>query len=429
MWQINVQVCVWKRLTPDSTEHIIKAECYIFLINFLNSTVSSMEGGLIAKKADVESDLWLEGKKIGRLLSSFMVEHPPFLRQKVVGVMTENGLKKSAPMIIGNSNNPKVKELIRLLILLKDLHYKIESSARDKKSTLIINMKEKLEVLHKILHETDKVSSKAFIYKTLEDMAKAQELLIELCDMLVTSQENLDPMNEDITYICIMSILKRGEFELSAIGFDHNLSKKQTDIKRKVGVEYQRLLYELLDEIFDDLEQKALTGYRRHFIEYFLAYAYFRIPKFRNELLSALNRQDTVKKPIEKEYKEIESVLLDWEKDFYSHLACHEKYGFNVDLLNNALKKNWKEKFQRKGTIFFYFIIQWCQYVIKTLVVKDFFWENIHGYEILVNSFVEQLGIRDVSNYPDVLIEASKALLANPNVLDVMVKTLISKTK
>lgn len=407
----------------------MRSECYIFLINFLNAAVENVQDGVVIKKVDIESDLWLEGKNVGRLKSNFVIQHLPYLRQKLAGVMTESGHKKSAPVIMGKNSNPKVKELIALFDELKDLYDKFETVPTNQKSDSSILIKMKLESLNKLLNETDKVSSNCFIYKTMEDMVKTQELFIELGHLLSSSYEKIDTQNEKVYYACLTFLLKRGEFELSALGFDQDLSKTQIENKKRVGLKYQKLLYKLLGFVFNDLEQKGLSEYQRTFIEFFLSYSYFRVPEFRHELLSVLSDQNVTKSYVEKENKELESVLLDWGKDFYVHLVNEEKYSIYMDILSVNLKKNWREKFKKKGIIFFFFITQWVEYVVKTLVVKDFFWENIYGYEILVNTFVEQLGSRDLNKYPDVLIDASKSLLANPNVLDIMVKTLIAKTK
>lgn len=407
----------------------MKAECYIFLVNLLNVSVDNIKNGHIAKKADIESDLWLEGKNVGKLIGSFLVHHPPYLKQKIAGVLTEKGHQKSAPLIMGKSSSPKVKELVKYFDELKDLLFKRDNTDDSHKSNIETSIKTKLHEIKNVLKTSDKVSSQTFVFKTMDDMIATQHLFIELGNLLCSSYEKLNTAIENVYYNCLTLLLKRGEFDLSSLCYDQDLSKKQLELKKKVGIDYQKLLYKLLDNIFNDLEQKGLKDHQRSFIEFFLSYAYFRIPQFRSQLLSVLNNEKTTKSQIDKQNQDIESVLLDWDKDFYAHISNEEKYMLNIDLLQMALKKNWSEKFRKKGIIFFYFLIEWCDYVKKTLVVKNFSWENIAGYDVLVNTFVEQLKIRDIKKHPDVLVNASKALLANPNVLDIMLKTIITKTK
>lgn len=424
-----MQVCIWKRNPLSNTELIMKGECYIFLVHLLNVSVQNIESGYITKKTDIESDLWLEGKDIGKIYTTFIVQHLPYLKQKIAGVLTEKGHKKSAPAIMGKTNNANVKELVRLSNDLKNLYFQKDNSYEHHRSTIEYNIKNRLGAIREILVESDKVSSQIFIYKTMDEMIRTQQLLLEIGKLLCSSYEKLDPSMEEVFFSCITQLLKRGEFDLSSLCFEEGLTKKQLELKKKVGLNYQRLLYKLLDNIFNDLEQKGLTINQRSFIEFFLAYVYFRIPEFRTELLIVLDNKDIKLSDVHKENKEIESILLDWGKDFYAYIETEEKYLLNLDILNRALKKNWREKFQKKGIIFFYFLIEWCNYVRKTLVVKNFSWENIQGYEILISTFLEQLKVRDVNKYPDVLINASTAVLANPNILDPMVKTLIVKTK
>ena len=84
-----------------------------------------------------------------------------------------------------------------------------------------------------------------------------------------------------------MSLLDRGELSLSNIGFhDLNITKKENyKFKLKIGLKFQKFLYSLMDEIFIELEFKGLNEHQKYFIEYFLAYCYFRIPEFKSKLL------------------------------------------------------------------------------------------------------------------------------------------------
>lgn len=406
----------------------MKAECYIFLVNFLNAAVENIHDGQITKKVEIESDLWLEGKHVGKLNSTFVIEHLPYIRQKLAGVMTEDGHKKSAPVIMGKTSNPKIKELGTTLNELKELYYLHETKGSGGGKISPLNqIRLRLETLAHLLVQTDQATSRSFIYKTMDDMIKTQEVLLELGGLLHSANQKLDPASQQFYFAAMTALLKRGEFDLAALGFESGLGKKQVELKRKIGLDFQRFIYRLLDNVFDDLEQKGLGESERNFIEFLLSYAYFRIPEFRTELLNVLSDQSPAHRNLDN--KEIESVLLDWGKDFYAHLASDQRYAVNMDLLSKALMKGWREKFKKKGIIFFYFIIQWCEYVVKTLVVKNFFWENIYGYEVLVSAFVEQLASKSVDKYSDILVRATKSLLANRNVLDIMVRTLISQTK
>ena len=174
--KINLQICIWKRKSQRIKEYIIKAECYIFLINFVNTLNERIENKKVIKTAEIESDLWLEGKNMGKLTAKFSIEHYPYTRQKLAGVMTEQGLQKSAPIIMGKGNNPKIKELSVSLNELKELYFN-ENTANNEIQVMI---EQKLSFINKLLQESDKISSVSFIYKDIQEIMNAQLIFIEI---------------------------------------------------------------------------------------------------------------------------------------------------------------------------------------------------------------------------------------------------------
>ena len=86
---------------------------------------------------------------------------------------------------------------------------------------------------------------------------------------------------------------------------------------------------------------------------------------------------------LEKPEKSMNFVLLSWERDFYEHI-CEVKSTFETKekQLLKMLSGDWRKKFNKKGVIFFFFIIEWCAYVKSTLVVKHISWSKIPGYGV-----------------------------------------------
>ena len=330
--------------------------------------------------------------------------------------MTEDGLKKSAPIILGKGKNPKVKAMGDGLNKLKVL-----CDAEDKPEQL----SERLADINKLLNESDKMSSKSFIYKDLEDIMNAQRILIELATVLVDSIDKILIITDKLYYECLEAIFRRGEFDLAALCFERN-KKKIPVLKNKIAVDYQKLLYRVLGKTLDDLQQKGLGDARRAFVEFFLSYAYFRVPEFRRELLTVLKRPETSFTPGN---SDIKSVLVDWDKDFHVHINNTPGAADNKAMLFEILQSPWRDRFRKKGVVFFFFIKEWCLYIKKTLVVKNFDWQNIEGYDILVETFFEEFKKKAKGRCPDVVIAASLSLLANPALLDRLVLALISVTK
>jgi hypothetical protein len=86
---------------------------------------------------------------------------------------------------------------------------------------------------------------------------------------------------------------------------------------------------------------------------------------------------------LEKPDKSLKFVLLSWEKYFYEHICeMKDPYEEEEKKLIKILAGDWRKKFNKKGIIFFFFIIEWCAYVKSTLVVKSISWSKIPGYAV-----------------------------------------------
>ena len=49
---------------------------------------------------ELESDIKLNGNKVGKIVTKINIENEKFFEQKSTGVMTESGLKNNDPLII-----------------------------------------------------------------------------------------------------------------------------------------------------------------------------------------------------------------------------------------------------------------------------------------------------------------------------------------
>ena len=60
--------------------------------------------------------------------------------------------------------------------------------------------------------------------------------------------------------------------------------------KQEVGIVYKVFLYKLLDIALNSIDHKG-SEYERTFAQIFSAYAYFRIPQFRKEILRLITKE------------------------------------------------------------------------------------------------------------------------------------------
>ena len=99
-------------------------------------------------------------------------------------------------------------------------------------------------------------------------------------------------------WLILLSLLKRTEFSLSHMGF-HERQKRAIEArsidralneKLRIASIYRLFMHRLLALALDSLNRKG-SDYERTFAEVFSAYAYFRIPEFRREVLSLITRE------------------------------------------------------------------------------------------------------------------------------------------
>ena len=62
------------------------------------------------------------------------------------------------------------------------------------------------------------------------------------------------------------------------------------------------------------------------------------------------------------------------------------------------------------------------------MVVKKIVWQDIPGYRIILKSILFEMKEREVSTYPDALIDSTVSLLANEKLLNSFVSIVFKKT-
>lgn len=413
-------------------------ECYVFLNDLLKMrAVNSSNGTRIQKKVTLEKAIWHDGKNIGNLRGEILVEYDPFIQQLFAGVMTENGLKRAAPLVMGNGK--KAERSVEYLQLSESLNRLNSMNADYRQQTFqasgneldyeTFKYKDTIESMRKILGKSDKKSSISFVYSSLEQLMEMQGLFLNIAEALWLKFEGVQGEIETAYCQCFEALLRRGELDLQNIGIDNSVPSELLNDKVSLAGRFHRLMVEVLSYVFDQLENRAISNSKRNFIEFFLAFCYFRIPDFRHELLHVLS-EDQGEAPFEARNTVIRTVLFSWKEEFYDQLEkLYPRYQQQQANLTEALRKNWRNKFRSRGIIFFFFVKEWCSYVKKSIVVNNIEWEQIPGYQIVVANFLNQVRTRPLSKYPDILVESSISLLNNPKMLKTFFYAVLEKTK
>lgn len=413
-------------------------ECYVYLNNLLNMQSTTINvNNFFQKTLNLEKVIWHDGRDIGTLKAEIWIKYEPYIQQLFAGVMTERGLKKAAPLILPGSN--KKMDQNKNLIELNEFLAKLNALNSDTKVSIFKNddkelnytsfqLKETIDRITRILSRSEKQSSISFTYSSVEQMLKAQESFLDIGETLWPRFDYMQGELETSYCQCFEAMFKRGEFDLQNIGFE-SAEKSIVDAKVKVGQRFQYFLYDVLSYVFDQLENRAISNSKRNFIEFYLAYSYFRISDFRSELLQVLSDDEIGPQTITQN-QVIKTVLFSWREEFFDHLEkLSSQFQSNHAILTDALKKNWRAKFKSRGIIFFYFVKEWCSYVKKSIVVNNIDWDNIPGYNIIVLNFMTQITNREVSKYPDIMLESSILMLENPKLLKLFFYPILEKTK
>lgn len=414
-------------------------ECFIFLQDLLKMRAeTTTENGKVSKRIQLAKVLWHDGKNVGNLTGVVMIEYQPFLQQLFAGVMTEQGMQRAAPVVMSLGNkkavrSPEYTQLVEFLNRLNAMNaeyrnhsFRAEEEQMDYET---FKFKDTIESIRKILKKSEKKSSVSWVYSSLEQLMETQALFLDIADALWLKFEGVQGDIERTYCQCFEALFKRGELDLQNIGIDAKVPDAYISPKATLAGRFHKLLIEVLSYVFDQLENKAISNPKRNFIEFFLAYCYFRIPAFREELIRVLS-EDQADPVFEARSTVIRTVLFSWKEEFFDQLErLYPRYQQQQMALTEALRKNWRNKFRSRGIIFFYFVKEWCSYVKKTIVVNDIEWEQIPGYQVIVANFLSQVRERPVRKYPDILLESSVSLLNNPKLLKTFFYAVLEKTK
>jgi len=133
-------------------------------------------------------------------------------------------------------------------------------------------------------------------YESESSLIKGQKILVELGMRLTQYFQIQDPSINDLCWLILISLIKRGEFSLSHMGFNdkqkkniENRNLEGLHEKEEVAIMYKLLLYKLLDLSLNSLRHKG-SDHEKTFAEVFSAVAYFRIPEFRKEILRLITK-------------------------------------------------------------------------------------------------------------------------------------------
>lgn len=437
----------------------------------------------MTKIKQFNSKMWRSGKSIGRIKGEILIELPPLIKQQAYGVLTENGILRSEHTLIGLSeggipkHGDKSKELSKSFKLQKNLIESLVSFfGKDKKAKVYSNSDE--AALEDILIEfrDDLATESVGKFYKIADLAAAQSQLIKTGEGLFRYVNEMSDRIKKICFEVIHLLMTRLELDLEHIGFESSpirnmesqsespMDRKMSDNgdRKSVAIDYLGLLIKIFKIALEGITQKGLETYERIFSQYCLSYCYFRIPAFQRiltDIFEATNADSTstkedwrkfyfgaqeffrVQQRSRKNSKSGTAVIISeisshfgWQEHFFSHIESFPGYREHMNLFEELVQdEEWKQALNKRSVGFFYFISESSRLIFEimrfhTLTKIELL--DVPGYEVLLNSFIRELRVREVVAYPDALIMALvQTIEVNPRLVNAYFNIIVHKTK
>jgi hypothetical protein len=402
----------------------------------------------------VEAKTWDHGRETGKAKFTFRFTLEKHLKQMQLCVRTEKGILESSPVFGDTSSSHVPEELVELERLSNEIQNQFikVSQLSLKGKDWVAEVNKRITRMRAILASSSKESALMFIYQDEQALLRGQRGIIEIGKRI---RSLLDEDKEDIAPNCwdlLITLVKRAEFSLTHIGFlpqqisAYQAGKVSDHLARKkeVALSYHILLVDLLQRTLKSLEAYNYES-QREFAELFCAFAYFRLPKFRNRVLTIISHSGD---PEIEEWRgteylltetEIESagekesslrLMFDWEDRFYKVLEGEEDFSKTEAKLMELMRTNdWEERMEKRGGAFFAFVRYWVTYVEAIAVnSKHISWRYFPGYNRILLAFMAEMKLRPVSRYSEAMKRAAANLLSNEKLLNPFVLILFRKT-
>ena len=91
--------------------------------------------------------------------------------------------------------------------------------------------------------------------------------------------------------------------------------------------------------------------------------------------------------------------------------------------------QKWAEHIRRRGQVFLEVIQVWVRHIRKVIHSdRTISWHDVPGYREVLSALLEEMQSRHLDFYPEALVKAVKSFLANPRLLNSVIKIVFGKT-
>ncbi|ETW02352.1 hypothetical protein H310_05887 [Aphanomyces invadans] len=429
----------------------------------LAAKMNPLEASSLTSK--FEQNLTLKGHQVGVVYGSVVFTKIPDVRQLRSGVISENGISSSSSVIVGTSNDKKMRkskvqipiEAQRVLEKTQDLVQLMSTTAKDDKEGKI----RKATKILRVLQTSHKASMLSWVYASTEALDETKSILLRLWQFLLENIRVRHYALRNIFYELLFYLVKRAELsDLPLLGFDSVSSSSHGffhggNKTQKKDLEFGLKLRSMLVETkYCVLQAVSVRGVMNNnfmfFVARMLSVLCFRLPSFGVELYSVW--AESYLEPVEELAAEFEmnadadlfamdglEAHLDWRRfhkalcDCYGEKAlkaqedeAEDKYEVTVE--------SYRVRFRRiageTNTLNILLVDQWLWYVLDTLAVlnQKIGWVHLPGYAQVLKVFFLELKGQKSGWLPPTLYKLSCTMLCNPTIINPMTKFLLSST-
>lgn len=345
----------------------------------------------------------------------------------ICGSITDGKLQQFSSAISSTAsvNNDKIKELItRKIRLDKSFESKIKIPQSDFDQIAFKRFENEVSYLYQsnieFCEQTERQSRKMFTYKDHNAVMEGSLEFINFVKVMLQRKADLEPFEVNPYFILLRKILERGELKLDSLSWKQNEPFKE-NLKMEVGVEFQNLCYKLLaNSQFDLNSNMSLEQLKTTCL--ILVLAFFRIKEYRVKLLSIFQGspyQDFFPSP------DIQQILFGWDEHIWNYVRESQRGRENLDILENTIAQTEKQKFDR--FIYLNFLIEWITNVESILVVSGVDFNNIPGYVILREKFVNEFLLGSIFDQRDTVGKVCYHMMSNNENLTYFTSRMVSK--
>jgi hypothetical protein len=458
----SLQFRLWKHKKTD--EKVLYGECWIGFNKLLKDerisavrrslsktitlgkergeTSSNLETTFTKKDAKLtrklEERLWSSGREVGTIKISVLVENFPFIAQLIAGVNTEDGVQIQSVSSIEGSKRSKalpqnLTEIAGQIEVLRQ-YLSAKPGVFNFHSTMIKNHTKDISDLILKLKETDKEATISHVYSSEAVRQEAQQLLIEAGEYIIKYADVVAYEVRGFYCEALMHLMRRGELELGQISLERVTDPSQQAKRIEIAVRYRTFMHRVLSLALSKMNLKGTDPKVQEFSEGIFAVCYFRIPEFKAKLLAAFKKKSYERIAewrgtlfdLEEDITESANfpLMFNWQEFFYDFLPEDNDPKY-LQALN---EERWQGRMEKRGIAYFRFIKEWATDIRRLFVHKTVPYHEFPGYNVLLKTFLLEMKERDLMTYPDALVEASKVLLHNPELISVFIHILFLKT-